>query len=107
MYLHRSPMLPFLWSAVALLVFLCPQNSWPAPSTAPAVTKPAEPQAASDDPLGRSTPYGTVMGFIRAAERDDYQRAARYLESKHPARKKEELASALKVVLDRAVVLDL
>ncbi len=107
MYLHRSPMLLFLWSAVALFVFLCPENSWPAPSTAPAVTKPAEPQTAAEDPLGRSTPYGTVMGFIRAAERSDYPRASRYLESKQPAKKKEELVGAFKVVLDRAVVLDL
>jgi hypothetical protein len=36
-------------------------------------------EEASDDPLGRSTPHGAVLGFIRAAGRGDYDQAASYL----------------------------
>ena len=61
----------------------------------------------NQDLLGRNTPYGTVMGFIKAAEREDYQRATRYLESHQPEKKRAELARLLKIVLDRGVALDL
>jgi MscS family membrane protein len=98
----------FLCSTLALFPFLSTEKPWAAPSSVSGpVSKPAEPPAKSEDPLGRSTPYGTVLGFIRAAERNDYQRASRYLESKQPAKKKEELARLLKMVLDRGVSLNL
>jgi len=106
---HRFSVLLFLCSTLALFPFLSPEKPWaaPPPSVSGPASKPAEPQAVSEDPLGRSTPYGTVLGFIRAAEREDYQRASRYLEGRQSAKKKEELAALLKVVLDRGVSLDL
>ena len=62
---------------------------------------PAPPVVAAEpwtDPLGRSTPRGTLRGFIEAARGGDTQRAARYLNSRpwDP----EDLAQRLFVVLD-------
>jgi MscS family membrane protein len=56
----------------------------------------------SNDPLGRSTPRGTVVGFLTAAHRGDWATAAQYLEStkgEDPA----ELATELSVVLDQGL----
>ncbi len=83
-----------------------PQDTFAASVPASVVgpgNKPAEPPIISEDPLGRSTPYGTVMGFLTAAEGEDYQRASQYLESALSAKKKEELARLLKMVLDRGM----
>ena len=63
--------------------------------------KPTEPQAVSEDPFGRSTPFGSVMGFLMAAEKEDYQRASEYLESPLSKDKKEELVRLLNIVLNR------
>ena len=65
------------------------------------VNEPTKPQVVSEDPLGRSTPFGTVMGFLMAAEKEDYQRASEYLESPLSKTKKEELARLLNIVLNR------
>jgi MscS family membrane protein len=67
-------------------------TSSPAPAPAPAPVP--------TDPLGRSTPHGTVIGFLHAAEAQDYARAAKYLDTKAPESKAEELALELKVLLD-------
>ena len=64
--------------------------------------KTAEPLTPAD-PLGRSTPQGTVLGFLRAAERSDYKRASEYLEGKQPAKEKEQRARDLEVVLNRGL----
>ena len=66
---------------------------------APAAAKPAVVQL--PDPLGRSTPHGTVMGFLRAVDHADYKAAASYLEGKQSARDKEKHARDLAVVLNR------
>jgi hypothetical protein len=46
--------------------------------TAPAPS-PSAPEQVSD-PLGRSTPRGTILGFIKAANRNDFVTAASYLQ---------------------------
>ena len=62
-------------------------------------TAPA-PQPTETDP--RSTPRGTLTGFIRAADREDYVGAARYLEvSEKQKAKTPELARELKELLNR------
>lgn len=69
------------------------------PST-PASTAPKTPA----DPLGRDTPYGTVFGFLQAAQSGNYNIAAQYLQMS-PAHRQSEgdtVAAHLKVVLDRA-----
>ncbi len=58
------------------------------------------------DPLGRTTPSSSVLGFLQAAQSGDYNIAAQYLQMS-PARRQsdgEQIASQLKVVLDRAFV---
>jgi len=52
------------------------------------------------DPLGRSTPYGCVIGFLQAVNGNDLPKAAQYLDTKLPEDQAEELAKQLKVVLD-------
>jgi hypothetical protein len=83
----------------AVLLLLC--LSFPL-GAAPAA-KPAEPKPSPEDPLGRSTPYGTVMGFLQAANKGDYELASNYLEGKQSARRKAELARSLRVVLNRGL----
>lgn len=56
------------------------------------------------DPLGRDTPSGTLFGFLQAAQAGNYSTAAQYLQMPAARRQTqgEELASKLKVVMDRA-----
>ncbi|WP_018622037.1 mechanosensitive ion channel family protein [Spirosoma luteum] len=58
------------------------------------------------DSLGRRTPRGTVLGFIKAVEQEDYVLAAQYLNlvgitKKMPAQSGASLARALQRVLDQ------
>lgn len=56
------------------------------------------------DRLGRETPYGTIFGFLQAAQAGDYGIAAQYLQMSNARRQTEgdALAMKLKVVMDRA-----
>jgi MscS family membrane protein len=74
---------------------------------APATTTPATPEPPPEDPLGRSTPRGCVLGFLRAAEAKDFERAARFLDSDRPQAETEELAVQLKSLMDRGTATDL
>jgi len=61
------------------------------------------------DPLGRDTPSGTLYGFLQAAQSGNYSIAAQYLQLS-PARRQaqgEDIATKLKVVIDRAFSGDL
>ena len=59
------------------------------------------------DPLGRNTPQGTVTGFVRAIQREDYERAAEYLDTRLQPKQRRELARQLGIVLDRKMVANL
>jgi MscS family membrane protein len=63
----------------------------------------APPPAAPEDPLGRETPQGTVLGFIRAADSGNYERAAQYLDVRATPRAGPELARKLKIIVDRGL----
>jgi MscS family membrane protein len=63
----------------------------------PAPTKPEF----AKDALGRSTPRGTVLGFLSAAHQGDYEAAARYLNTPLRDKSATALAQKLFVVLDR------
>ncbi len=65
----------------------------PAPSPPPSVVP--------TDTLGRSTPRGTVLGFLGAAHRGDYTAAARYLDTPLEGAAASGLASQLITILDR------
>jgi MscS family membrane protein len=58
----------------------------------------------ANDPLNRTTPSGSVLGFLQAAQSGDYSIAAQYLQM-GPARRQtegEQVATQLKTVMDRA-----
>ena len=103
------PFISVAFPCCILLIFLTvpfQSRTFAAPvpaSVAGPASKTTEPQVVSEDPLGRSTPHGTVMGFLAAAEKEDYQRASEYLESRLSGKNKEELARSLKMVLDRGL----
>ena len=63
--------------------------------------RPAEPGVAYNDPLGRSTPEGTVFGFIKSAAQEDYERALQYLDTKIVGIRAQRLIDALRVILER------
>ena len=64
-------------------------------------------QPVPEDQLGRSTPYGTVKGFLSAAQDQDFVRASKYLDSQESLERKEEIARQLKLVMDRGLRVDL
>jgi MscS family membrane protein len=74
----------------------------PAPSTSPSkeAAKPVQHETPLDDPLGRSTPQGTVIGFIKSADKEDYERAIEYLDTKQPPKRAQQLAEQLQVILN-------
>jgi MscS family membrane protein len=67
-------------------------------ATAAATSATQSPQA--NDPLGRTNPRGTVLGFLNAARKDDFELARQYLNTRVPADAARELAHDLFVVLD-------
>ncbi len=60
----------------------------------------------NDDPLGRNTPRGTVLGFLKAAGSDDYDTAVQYLETRQKGEAARKLAQQLREVLDRDASID-
>ena len=88
------------WPSVAFQAEEPANDAAPAPVPA---AKPAAPPAATMDPIGRTTPYGTVIGFLRAADKGDVELATRYLEGKHSANHAKELVRNLRVVLNRGL----
>jgi len=86
-------------------VLLAPRLEAQFPST-PQQTAPAR-EETSDDPFGLSTPRGTVLGFIKAMARGDYDRAASYLDTKQHGDLAWKLAQQLQIILDRETSIDL
>ena len=90
-----------VWAAL-VLALLCALA--PAGALAQVPDPPAE--AAQDavpaDPLGRTTPRGTVEGYLAAVAAGDFERAARYLDMPRPsAFAAQRMARQLRLVLDR------
>jgi MscS family membrane protein len=75
------------------------QTAPPADGTA----APAAPPPVPVDPLGRTSPHGTVLGFLKAAEEKDYVKAAKFLDGKRSPDTSEELVVQLKTLLDRGL----
>src|SRR5258708_33110069 len=80
----------------------------PPPHAPAAVTTPSSAaSAASSDPLalGRETPRGTVIGFIRAAQAENYDVAVQYFDVRHATVEREqELAQQLFAILNARFV---
>ena len=62
--------------------------------------RPAEQETVFDDPLGRSTPQGTVFGFIKAASKGNDELALQYLDTKTKGTAAQKLISGLQAILD-------
>lgn len=73
------------------------------PETPPKEETTPAPEPPKTDPLGRSTPYGCVMGFLKAVSDGDLGTATQYLDTKLPDDKAKELATQLKAVLDASL----
>jgi MscS family membrane protein len=78
-------------------VVLCGISCAQIPGKAAAATPTPAPQ----DALGRTTPRGTVFGFLNAGHRGDFEGAAQYLNTKRRGAAAAQLAEQLSVVLDR------
>jgi MscS family membrane protein len=63
--------------------------------------QPANQGAAATDPLGRSTPVGTILGFTKAAQQGNYELAVKYLDTPQSGRSEQQLARKLALILDR------
>lgn len=89
---------------VLLLAFMA-ASPYAAEKTVPApAAKGATPTEASyDDPLGRSTPQGTVLGFLKAMERKDDERAMDYLNTGQTGKRARQLAIELQQILDEGL----
>jgi MscS family membrane protein len=70
------------------------------PATTPSVPGDQTVNQQPSDPLGRSTPYGCFVGFLRAVNDDKLATAVQYLDTKLPEERANELAKQLKAVLD-------
>jgi MscS family membrane protein len=63
--------------------------------------RPAEPEVVYTDPLGRSTPQGTVFGFVKSASQGNYDQALQYLDTKTTDIRARKLIDAVQVILER------
>lgn len=93
------------WVALALLLLwspspICAESNF-SPSTPANAPAPAKAAAGEDDPWGRTTPWGTVVGFMRAMIDQDYARAGGYLETRLVGEERDALARQLNAVLNR------
>ena len=104
-----------MWASVLVLMSVLPtgfalgqtaKGLTAGPGASPNV-QPQPAEQAPQDPLGRDTPYGTVVSFIEAAEQGNWERASEFLDSRLPTAKKQALARQLKLVLDRGLNLNL
>jgi MscS family membrane protein len=82
-------------------LFLICAAAWPQASIPGAATAPAAPAEVPKDPLGRSTPRGTVIGFLAAVRKGDLDVAAQYLNTPLRGKAAADLAMKLSVVLDQ------
>jgi MscS family membrane protein len=78
------------------------------PSSTPAASQPAK-EATPADPLGRETPRGTVMGFLHAAQDENYPLAAEYFQppvGRHHAKldQEQDLAEQLLAVINNKIL---
>ena len=76
----------------------------PKPGTLPGAKeaqKAAGSEVATADPLGRSTPQGTVFGFTKSAAQGNYDQALQYLDTKMTGARAQKLVDGLLVILER------
>jgi len=96
-------MFSFSKSVLLFVVILAAGVFLPAQITGLQPAAPANTNGQTD-PLGRTTPSNSVLGFLRAAQSGDYSIAAQYLQMSAARRQSdgEQMATKLKFVLDHA-----
>lgn len=87
-----------VWTLGLLALAATTALAQPAPARAPDTPSAAEEPAA--DPFGRTTPRGTVMGFLTAARKGEFEVARQYLDTRLSAQSARSLAHQVFVVLD-------
>ncbi len=103
---QKKRMSTFSKGIVFLVLGLAAWLPLPAQGQLTQALQPKAPASASSkaDPLGRETPYGTVYGFLEAAQAGNYGIAAQYLQIS-PGRRQAQgdaLAMKLNVAMNRA-----
>ena len=89
---------------MGISALLIVQGAQAAEKATPAATKgPIQVEITYDDPLGRSTPQGTVVGFLKAMQREDYERAVDYLDTRQTGKRAEQLALELNYILNEGL----
>src|SRR6266850_1333907 len=87
-------------ASVAVAVLCAAAAATAQPVSSPKAPQAAAPAATPQDPLGRTTPRGTVVEFLSAARKGDDKVAALYLNTALRGNAVERLARQLFVVLD-------
>ena len=91
-------------AGAALLAACLVTGAHAAEKANPVATKGAvQAETTYDDPLGRSTPQGTALGFLRAMQREDLERAVDYLDTRQTGKRAEQLARELNYTLNEGM----
>jgi len=86
---------------ILVVLFSSSLAMW-AQATIPGATPaPPPPPEVPKDSLGRTSPRGTVLGFLAVTQKGEYDVAAQYLNTRLHGKAAEDLARQLSVVLDR------
>jgi MscS family membrane protein len=97
----RSPITVVVLACFAFVTLQCVAQL-------PIISTPATPSSTTSpaDPLNRTTPSGSVLGFLQVAQSHEYGIAAQYLQMTAARRQGEgeEIATQLKSVMDAAFV---
>ncbi len=73
----------------------------------PSLTASPAAKNSNPDPLGRDTPHGAVLGFLRSAQSGDLVVASQYLDTDVKGAEGQDLARKLKAVLDHDLITNL
>ena len=94
------PFFRILFAVAVAVCFTVAGASAAAKAEPPAAKKAAD---TYDDPLGRSTPQGTFVGFLKAMEKGNEDRAVDYLDTYQTGKRAQQLAQELQKILDQGV----
>ena len=91
----KRPLLLLLIALLCWQTYVSPANAQ-ITEFAQSVTAVGETPQIPQDPLGRSTPRGTIQGYVEAIARENYEKAAQYFDLSYiPKRKREEMAAEI------------
>ena len=100
-FLAQKSVIPLRTGSYLLsLVLLSCAPGWTQVGISSSPPKASQPEVLKDA-LGRTTPRGTVLGFVSAARKGDNELAAGYLDTRPRGKAATDLAQQLFVVLDR------